>query len=321
VSVEIDSKAERKAEDLAARAVALWADVGPHGSPPERIETLKPAHRKSAVLRLVGAGPAGESVVAKRAATASIEVEARVYRDVLPHLPVSATRLLGAAAEGDRSWLFLEDAGETPFDSKLAEHRRLASVWMARAHGGARQLPGVSELPDRGPGHYRELLRSVEELLRETLGNPALSAEEVAAVEGVLEACESTEASWPRLAARLEEPPKTIVFGGFSSKNACVRASADGPALMPFDFESAGHGCPAIDLVYPDGDAYVEEACGWWSGLDRDGFDRLRGIGRTLGGLKAIPGERKVLLGPTPSKAVAKLRWYGLEMTAGLGEA
>jgi Phosphotransferase enzyme family len=321
MSVEVGSKAEWKAEDLAARASALWAGVEPAGLPPRSVETLKPAHRKSAVLRLVGAGPDGESVVAKRAISHSIEVEARVYRDVLAHLPVAATRLLGAAPEGDRSWLFLEDAGEKPFDSKLAEHRRLASVWMARVHGGARQLPGVSELPDRGPGHYRELLRSVEELLCETLGNPALSVEEVAVVEDVLEACEAIESSWSRLSARLEESPSTIVFGGFSSKNARVRASAEGPVLMPFDFESAGYGCPAIDLVHPDGDAYVEEARGWWSGLDRGGFDRLQGVGRVLGGLKAIPGERKVLLGHSPSKAVAKLRWYGLEMAGGMGEA
>lgn len=320
MSVEIGSKAERKAEDLAARAVACWTDVEPAGSPPQSVETLKPAHRKSAVLRLVGAGPDGESVVAKRAASHSIEVEARVYRDVLPHLPVSATRLLGAAPEGDRAWLFLEDAGETPFESGRAEHRRLAAVWMARVHGGAQQLPAVSELPDRGPDHYRELLRSVVALLRETLGNPALSAEEVEVVEGVLAACEAIESSWPRLAATLEESPSTIVFGGFSSKNARVRESGDGPVLMPFDFESAGYGCPAIDLVYPDAEAYVQEARGWWSGLDRGEFDRLQGIGRALGGLKAIPGERKVLLGPSPSKAVAKLRWYGLEMVAGLGE-
>lgn len=314
-------KAEPRSEDLAARASALWIDVDPAGSPPDGVETLKSPHRKSAVLRLLGAGPAGQPVVAKRAARASIEIEACVYRDVLAHLPVSATRLLGTAPDGDRSWLFLEDAGDAPFDSKLPEHRRLAAAWMARVHGGARVLPRVSELPDRGPGHYRELLRSVEALLGETLGNPALSAEEVAVVEGVAEACEGLGSSWSNLAATLAEAPPTIVFGGFSSKNARVRAAAGGPVLMPFDFESAGCGCPAIDLVYLDRDTYVGEAREWWSGLDSGEFDRLRGIGRVLGGLKAIPGERKVLLAPSPSKAVAKLHWYGLEISGGISEA
>ena len=317
----MSARTERKTEDLAGRASALWVDVEPAGSPPESVETLKEPHRKSAVLRLLGAGPDGQAVVAKRAARPSIEIEARVYRDVLARLPVSATRLLATAPDGERAWLFLEDVGETPFDSKLAIHRRLAAVWMARVHGGAGRLPEVVELPDRGPSHYLELLRSVVALLAETLGNPALSAEEIAVVEEVVEACDVLESQWPGLAARLAEGPLTIVFGGFSSKNSRVRESPDGPVLMPFDFESAGYGCPAIDLVYLDRDAYVEEASGWWSGLNGGEFDRLRGVGRVLGGLKAIPGERKVLLGPSPSKAVAKLRWYGLEIVGGMSEA
>jgi hypothetical protein len=299
----------------------LWAAIDPAAPPPEGVQTLKPAHRKSAVLRLLGAGPEGQAVVAKRAARASIEIEARVYRDVLAQLPVSATQLLGTAADGELSWLFLEDAGDTPFDSGHPSHRRLASVWMAEVHGGAHQLPQVSELPDRGPSHYLALLRTVEALLCETLGNAALSAEEIAIVEGVAEPCEAVGSSWSGAAEMLAEGPSTIVFGGFSSKNARVRESADGPLLMPFDFESAGYGCPAIDLVYPDGDVYVQEARGWWSGLGIGEFERLQGIGRILGGLKAIPGERKVLLGPSPSKAVAKLRWYGLEMEGGMSAA
>jgi phosphotransferase family enzyme len=317
----VSTRLERKTEDLAARASELWTAVDSAGSTPDSVQTLKPAHRKSAVLRLLGAGPNGESVVAKRAARDSIEIETRVYRDVLAQLPVSATRLLGTAPDGDRSWLFLEDAGDTPFDSGSPDHRRLAAAWMAAVHGGARLLPQARELPDRDPSHYLALLRSVEALLRETLSNPALSGEEVAVVEGVIEACDVLGSRWPRVAATLAAGPSTIVFGGFSSKNSRVRASADGPVLMPFDFESAGYGCPAIDLVYPDGDAYVEEARGWWSALDAYGFDRMQGVGRVLGGLKAIPGERKVLLGPSPSKAVAKLRWYGLEIAGGMAAA
>jgi Phosphotransferase enzyme family len=317
----VSARAERKTEDLAGRATALWVDAEPGGSFPESVETLKEPHRKSAVLRLLGAGSDGQPVVAKRAVRSSIEIEARVYRDVLARLPVSATRLLAKVPDGERAWLFLEDAGETPFDSKLDTHRRLAAIWMARVHGGARRLPAVKELPDRGPGHYFDLLRSVEALLAETLGNPALSAEEIAVVEEVVEACDRLGSQWSSVAAKLAEGPLTITFGGFSSKNARVREGPDEPVLMPFDFESAGYGCPAIDLVYLDGDPYVQEAREWWSGLDVDEFDRLRGVGRILGGLKAIPGERKVLLGPAPSKAVAKLRWYGLEIVGGMSEA
>jgi hypothetical protein len=313
--------AERTTADLAARASALWVAVDPAGSPPDAVEILKPAHRKSAVLRLVGAGPDGRSVVAKRAARTSIEIEERVYRDVLAQLPVSATQLFGTAPEGDLSWLFLEDSGDTPFDPEVVSHRRLAAVWMARVHGGARLLSQVAELPDRGPDHYRAILRSVDVVLRETVANGALSVGEIAVVEGLLEACETLRSRWPRVAVSLDVALSTITFGGFSSVNARVRESADGPVLMPFDFESAGYGCPAIDLVHLDGDTYVREARGWWSGLDIAGFERLQGVGRVLGGLKAIPGERKVLVGPSPSRAVAKLHWYSGEIVSGMSAA
>jgi hypothetical protein len=304
------------AEGLAERATALWLEVAPAGSRPSSIETLKPAHRKSAVLRLVGAGPDGRSIVAKRAARDSIELEAQVYLGVLPQLTVSAPRLHGLIADGETSWLFVEDAGEVRFDPAQASHRRLAGAWMARAHGEARRLAQVAELPGRGPDHYRALQRSVDALLRETLANPALSGEESALVEGLIERVAAIGSSWAALASRFERCPATLVFGGFGAKNARVRDSAGGQVLMPFDFESAGYGLPAIDLVYVDGDAYVWEARPWWPDLDIDEFEGLRRIGRLLRGLKAIPGERSVLLGPSPSKALGKLRWYrdGLEM-------
>lgn len=295
---------------LADRATALWLAAAPAGSRPDRVEKLKPGWRTSAVLRLVGAGPDGQPIVAKRAGRRSIELEAHVYRHVLAELGVSAPRCLGLAADGDMSWLFLEDAGAEGFDPRLPSHRRLAATWMARVHGGARLLPRAAELPERGPRHYRALRRTVERLLDRTLTNPALSREEVGIVEGLRGRVRALTSIWPRVEASLDRGPATIVFGGFSAKNARVRASADGTVLMPFDFESAGHGRPVIDLVHVDGGVYVNEARGWWEGLDIGEFNRLQAIGRLLGCLKAIPGERRMLLGPSPSKAVADVGWY-----------
>jgi Phosphotransferase enzyme family len=303
-------------DELAERATALWLQVAPAGSRPSSVETLKPAHRKSAVLRLVGAGPDEQSIVAKRAARASIELEARVYRRVLSQLSVPAPCLHGAVEDGETSWLFLEDAGDVKFDPDLARHRTLAAGWMARAHGEARDLTSAAELPERGPGHYRALQHSVDALLREALANPALSSEERLIVEGASERVAAISSSWSAVESHFGRCPQTLVLGGFGPKNARVLGPGDGPVLMPFDFESAGHGCPAIDLVYVDEAAYVREAQAWWPGLDVGGFERLRALGRLLGALKAIPGERKVLLGPSPSKAVAKLRWYRKELEA-----
>jgi Phosphotransferase enzyme family len=306
-------------DGLAERATALWLELAPAGSRPTSVETLKPARHKSAVLRLVGAGADDRSIVAKRAARGSIELEAQVYLGVLPQLTVSAPRLHGVVTDSEVSWLFVEDAGDVRFDPALESHRRLAGRWMAEAHGQARPLTAVGRLPGRGPDHYRALLRSVDALLRETLSNPALPPEEKALVQGLIGRVAEIGSSWTAVASRIDRCPATLVLGGFGPKNARVCEGADGPVLMPFDFESAGHGCPAIDLVYVDGDAYVEGARAWWPDLDVGAFERVRGAGRLLRGLKAIPGERSVLLGPSPSKAVAKLRWYRDELEAAGG--
>jgi Phosphotransferase enzyme family len=303
-------------EGLAERATTLWLQVASAGSRPSSVETLKPAHRKSAVLRLVGAGPNGRSIVAKRATRGSIELEARAYQRVLSRLAVSVPRFHGAIADGALSWLFVEDAGDTRFNPALASHRRLAGSWMARAHGEAGPLAQVAELPERGPDHYRALRRSVDALLREALANPALSGAEAVIVKEASERVAAIGSSWSAVESRFERCPRTLVLGGFGSKNARVLESSEGPVLLPFDFESAGYGCPAIDLVYVDGDAYAQEACAWWPGLDVAEVDRLRGLGRLLRVLKAIPGERRVLLGTSPSKTVAKLRWYRGELEA-----
>jgi Phosphotransferase enzyme family len=305
-------------DELVERGTALWLLVAPGGSPPYRVETLKSAKRKSAVLRLVGAGPNGQSVVAKRAPSRSIQREAHVYLRVLPELAVPAPCLLGQARDGEVSWLFLEDVGDTRFDPDRAGDRRLAAIWMARAHGGARSLPAVADLPARDSRHYLALLRSVDSLLQEAFANPALSNEEVAVVDGLLEACRSLRSRWPAVAEELSEAPATIAFGGFGGKNARIRSLAGEPLLLPFDFESTGHGCPAIDLVHCDGETYVGEAGRWWRDLDLERFVRLQGIGNVLGGLKAVPGERSLLVGSSPSKAVAKLRWYCNALKTGM---
>jgi hypothetical protein len=298
-------------EGLGERAAALWLQAAPAGSSrPDRVETLKAEKRKSAVVRLVGAGPEGRSIVAKRAPRDSIALEALVYRRVLSRLSVPAPRLCGLVREDEASWLFLEDAGDLKFDPDLISHRWLASHWTARAHGEARAAAALAELPERGPDHYRALQRSVAGLLQGVLVSPALSREETAIVEKVAERVTAIGSSWNEIESRFEGCPQTLVLGGFGPKNARVRDAREGPELVPFDFESAGRGCPAIDLVYVDGDAYLREARAWWPDLDAAGFDRLQALGRVLRVLKAIPGERSVLLGSFPAKAVAKLRWY-----------
>ncbi|HVH10462.1 MAG TPA: hypothetical protein VM736_11760 [Gemmatimonadales bacterium] len=93
-------------------AVVAWRALA-HDSPdPERIEVL---HRgeASATYRLIGAGPGGAPIIARRSRRARALLERVLYERILAPLALTATRYLGFKAESPQSaWLFLTDAGD-----------------------------------------------------------------------------------------------------------------------------------------------------------------------------------------------------------------
>src|SRR2546422_6792929 len=98
---------------LAHRAVGAWSQLRPERVEPEDIEILK-LRNKSAVFRLVGVGPDGSAVIAKRCLRPAGLVERIIYQRLLGRQLVPALRWYGFVEEpgGAHSWLFLEDAGK-----------------------------------------------------------------------------------------------------------------------------------------------------------------------------------------------------------------
>src|SRR2546425_763438 len=93
-------------------AAAAWTAFGAGAAEPESIEGLRNG-KKAGTYRLVGAGPAGESIIAQRSPVARAVIERVVYEQILPRLPVTAPRYYGSGADGrDFVWFFLEDVGE-----------------------------------------------------------------------------------------------------------------------------------------------------------------------------------------------------------------
>src|SRR5208337_5214340 len=72
-------------------ALKAWREFRGERVGTERIEvvTLK-CREKSAVYRLVGAGPGESAVIVKRCLRTTGLIEHTIYKNVLPHLPVSA---------------------------------------------------------------------------------------------------------------------------------------------------------------------------------------------------------------------------------------
>src|SRR5919197_354394 len=149
-------------EQAAARA---WGKLRTGWPRPKMIEVLHGLRKtgwKRVVCRLAGAGPAGEAVIAKRCAAAQAAREYTIYVELLPHLPVPTLHHYGCVEDADEwfRWLFLEDAGEELYDPQSETHRVLAARWLGSLHTTAARLALLSSLPYRGPGHYREHLRS-----------------------------------------------------------------------------------------------------------------------------------------------------------------
>src|SRR5262245_21990154 len=92
-----------------ALSAARELDLAPEEG--ARVEPLKERPHAS-VYRLVGAGRAVPSLIAKHCSSETAEAERRVYDELLPELGLAALRSWGVLREPDgMSWLFVEDAG------------------------------------------------------------------------------------------------------------------------------------------------------------------------------------------------------------------
>ena len=233
------------------RAVRAWSRLESESSEPEGIQVLKTG-KKSAVYRLVGVGPKGASVIAKRCPLATGLLERMIYEEFLSALPLPALRYYGMVEEPDTGfcWAFLEDARGQEYSTRNREHRELAGRWLGAIHQAA--ASAVFEhplLPGRQPDHYLELLRASRTTLVCHLRNPALGEADRLALQTLASYCDVLEAHWSELEGACAGVPPTLVHGDFSMKNVRVATTAAGLALLVFDWEYAGWGVPASDLV------------------------------------------------------------------------
>ncbi len=93
-------------------AVAAWREIAPTAPVPERIEVL---HRKdgTAAYRLVGVGPEGAPVLARRARIGRVRVERTIYQRLLARLRLTAPRYYAFPPdEPGFAWAFQQEGGD-----------------------------------------------------------------------------------------------------------------------------------------------------------------------------------------------------------------
>lgn len=302
-------------DDVARHPAFLaWRELCPQARPPASIEILKPEKRKSAVYRLADAGPSGAAVIAKRQREGYLDVERRLYAEVLPDLPLPTLDVYGFLESwAGYAWLFLEDAGEEWYSPKADAHRRLAADWLAALHtAGTSPVPW---LPRTGPAFQLTVLRRARDGVRSSACHPTLTPAGVATLERILRCLDRAEEHWCELEAVSDGVPEALVHGDFVPKNVRIRRRRDRQEVVAFDWETSGWATPAVDLgLLPPGPAslraYQERlrAAGW--ALPRSRLVQLKAVGDVYRLLNCVHWESRSFEHEWIERPIARMQVY-----------
>ncbi len=299
-------------------AVAAWKRFCPTGRPASNLETLKPKNRKSAVYRLLGAAPDGRNVIAKRCRSTTAALEEFVYREILPALEDAQLHLHGTAPDVNTtfSWLFVEDAGDAPFQLHDAGHQVLAAQWLARLH--ACRIPDVARaaLPARGSAFHRQILAEAHATILSGLANPAFAPDEVCVLESIARDCRRLEAREADLLRICESMPPVLVHGDLARKNVRIQPGR----FVPFDWETSGIGFPAVDLAVVDIATYWSETSILRPNLPVEALQRIANLGRIFWCLAPIRGETASFAAQWVTGVMGKMRFYESQISEAMQE-
>jgi hypothetical protein len=248
-------------------------------------------------------------LVAKCARKDTISIEHRVltWLEAAPFPTVLARGTTDAWRPG-RAWLVSDHAVGEPYAALSPVHRHIAGAWMADLHVWAALVP-TPNLPSRDSEYHRNIVREACATLTDALaGGGALSIQETSTVGALKEMSLGVLDLWNEVGVVLRSLPATIVHSGFGGKNVRVACDSGQPAVLAFDWEQAGWGCPAADMSMVDLRSYAVRARR--GGIDLPDPRLLRAIGELLWCFAAIPGERPNLLGAWPHRAAGKLGFY-----------
>jgi aminoglycoside phosphotransferase (APT) family kinase protein len=121
---------------------------------------------------------------------------------------------------------------------------------------------------------------------------------------------------WARVEALCAAWPRTLVHGDIGGKNVRVRGGVPGAELLVFDWEMAGLGIPAVDLLKADLDEYLAVARERWPELDRESLAQQRHVGLLLRGAIASIDWTALCLGfQWVEKPMRDLRIYALRLS------
>jgi hypothetical protein len=254
-------------------------------------------------------GPSGcPPLVAKRARADTIAIEHKIltWLGTAP-FPTVLARGATKASEADRAWLVSEYAVGEPYDRSSPTHRRLAGTWLGDLHVWSASV-ATPNLPARDSEYHRNVVRSSGTTLADALaGGTALTVHDRSTIRALGEMGRNVLDRWSDVDALLGVLPATLVHSGMAEKNIRIVPDPRRPAVLAFDWEQAGWGCPAADLSMVDLESYAVRAR---LRIDLPEARLLAAVGELLWCFAGVPGERPNLLGSWPHRAVGKLEAY-----------
>ena len=260
-----------------------WSRLNGHTDSAFVVDILKESP-KTSVYRLRTLGLGMGAVVAKRTSPESGELERLVYSQVLPLVAGPKLRLFGAMPESSISmWLFLEDAGDRPFDPGDAHEQCVAGELLAALHGTAiaREM-----LPDRGVTSLRNDLDAARKAIHACFVRDRVADHDAHTLDLVGGALEEVNARFGAIVAGLSVLPAVFVHGDLSPKNM-RRMAGRAPSIVFLDWEVSGFGFAGVDIASlfpretePGLNAYIQRAVEAWPGLQREDLIRAHRAGR-----------------------------------------
>jgi ATP-binding cassette subfamily B protein len=280
-------------------AVLAWASLRGKKELPDAVEVLKIGRAgRTNAYRLWGLGPGGEGVIVKCASAQALELERWIYQELLPSLALPSLHCYGFVEAGSKAWLFLEDADQGSMIPAADRQPTALAQWLGELHISAVGMSAHTHLSDRGPGHYLEHLQDSQTLIGSNLAHPAFNNEDRALAEQILLDLAGIEARWGSIEEICRDSPSTLVHADLAPRNLRFRMKDGKVLVLPFDWEIAGWGVPAVDLealrgsgqwgqvgfglAGPDDSAvhaYVSAVRATWPQMDVERIQRLASIG------------------------------------------
>lgn len=298
--------------------VRAWTALHPDLHKPVAIEPIRsPDSSKCHVVRLVGSGINGSSVIAKKADPSTAMVEVPIYEQVLCHQSIKTIQYYGSAHDEDASfvWIFTEDAGTQSFSFKNELHASLAIEWLAELHAS---VPRLVCVPDRGIGYYHERLLSGHQRILLNLSNPALNQEDTVMLESIVSNFELLKERWSRVLACYEHLPKCFIHGDFKPKNLRVRSDGPRHELLVFDWEMAGWGSPGIDMWKLNVQDYWLNIREHWPAFSLEDAVSLQSLGKLLRSLHALDWESMSLPYAWLDRSLAHMKIYNMRLSSAI---